>query len=474
MRRSLTTIHRIGSLIVLIYIAAASILTYRLLDRWQESEEMAARSRAISSAITLLSTLTLEPQANARTLAQWQSGVGMIRAHMNHLRVITPTYKVNKMQQLLEWADEAYTSMHDNPNPRVREIYHDARAAIIQDLYITARHLHQDHIVTDRQNAFNLTLKTLGTSVVILLLLLGCYNLILNRWALKPAATMSKQFAAYGTGRLDQRFALCGVMEMDNIAARANIAAERIEALTNEMESEIEMRREAEEQLRMHERQLKEALAEKEVLLREIHHRVKNNMQVITSLLSIYSHKTDSVEVQRIFEGCRDRIDAMALIHESLYQSDNLSQIHFSSYLKKICHNLSRAYDAAGHGITLTLQDCEVDIDTDRCIAVGMILAELIANAFKHAFPSGSGGCVTVGLTAIDEDSMEISVTDDGVGLPEGLDIATVPSLGLRLAAAVITRDLGGTIQAENGEAGTRIVLRMPRRRKPKPGTTHD
>ena len=213
---------------------------------------------------------------------------------------------------------------------------------------------------------------------------------------------------------------------------------------------------------RQSEHRVRESLKEKEVLLREIHHRVKNNMQVIISLLRMHERKNDDTRLGEIFDDCRNRIDAMALIHETLYQSDDMAQINFEIYLKKLCRNLSQAHGARGKGITVMVDRCDVELDMDQGIAVGMVIAELISNAFKHAFPKGNkGGKVSIGLARTAGQEVEITIADDGKGLPPEIDIMQSHSLGLRLVTAAVTRELAGSIHvARNG--GTQFIVRFP------------
>ncbi len=203
---------------------------------------------------------------------------------------------------------------------------------------------------------------------------------------------------------------------------------------------------------------LQTSLAEKEVLLREIHHRVKNNMQAISGLLRMHARRADDARLTEIFTDCRDRIGAMALIHEALYQSENLAKIDFKAYLKKLCRNLARAHDAQRRRIDLTASAADVSMDMDQGIAVGMIIAELISNAFKHAFPNDEGGAVSVHLDREDGENVRLIVSDTGKGLPSDFDIRNPPSLGMRLVVGAVTRELGGRIESKN-DGGSVFVI---------------
>jgi len=205
---------------------------------------------------------------------------------------------------------------------------------------------------------------------------------------------------------------------------------------------------------------LQASLAQKEVLLREIHHRVKNNMQTIVGLLRMHARRIDDAQLTEIFNDCRDRIGAMSLIHEALYQSDDLVKIDFKAYLKKLCRNLAQAHDAGKRGVTLTASAEDVSMNMDQGVAVGMVIAELISNAFKHAFPDGGGGTVSVGLDRPDGETVRLAVSDTGKGLPPDFDMSASSSLGMRLVWGAVTRELGGSIEAAN-DGGAKFVIRF-------------
>ncbi len=237
-------------------------------------------------------------------------------------------------------------------------------------------------------------------------------------------------------------------------------------------------------------KQISDSLREKEVLLREVHHRVKNNMQVIISLLRLHSGKAGDMQMEQVFNDCRDRIDAMSLIHESLYQTNDFTHVDFNVYLNKLCRNLSRAYNAPNSGIVVTVTRCDVSLNMDQGVAVGMVVAELISNAFKHAFDPVTGGNVRITLTsrgrtpesedkpidgpkdepenepvaetsdATGTQAVELIVADNGKGLPPTVDLQKPSSLGLRLVVAAVTRELGGSIEVDQ-TSGTRFIIRF-------------
>ncbi len=201
------------------------------------------------------------------------------------------------------------------------------------------------------------------------------------------------------------------------------------------------------------------SLREKEVLLREIHHRVKNNMQVIVSLLRLHSRRTQDDQLHTVFDECRDRINAMSLIHEALYESRDVSQIDFSSYLKKLCRHLNQAYGRAGL-IETSVAPSKVQLGMDKGIAVGMVVCELVSNSFKHAFSDNQKGTITIQLLSPEDGIIQLTVQDDGIGLPTDVNLGAPQSLGLDLAVSAIKGELGGSIEVDR-DGGTKYTIQF-------------
>lgn len=227
---------------------------------------------------------------------------------------------------------------------------------------------------------------------------------------------------------------------------------------------QLELDREAlrhEMAVRMHkERELEAALAEKEVLLKEIHHRVKNNLQIISSLLSLQSSRLHDPFALTQFQDSQDRIRSMALIHESLYRSRGLARIEFGSYLRDLTGHLLLSYRAQPNSISLTATAPEVYLDIDLAIPCGLLVNELVSNALKHAFPDGRSGEIRVEIRDDDNEHYRLIVQDNGIGFPDGVDFRKTGSLGLQLVNS-LTRQLGGRIELGVG-AGTTFMIRFP------------
>jgi PAS domain S-box-containing protein len=196
------------------------------------------------------------------------------------------------------------------------------------------------------------------------------------------------------------------------------------------------------------------SLKEKEVLLREIHHRVKNNLQIISSLLNLQSHSIKDKSYADMFKESQDRIRSMALIHEKLYQSKNLARIQFDEYTDTLVHELIRFQGVNTQKIEVKIDVGDISLDIDTAIPCGLIINELVSNALKHAFPDNRSGEITIRVHSVD-DKYELAVTDNGVGIPENIDIEDTSSLGLRLVTILAEDQLDGDFSLHRDEGTT-------------------
>jgi two-component sensor histidine kinase len=206
---------------------------------------------------------------------------------------------------------------------------------------------------------------------------------------------------------------------------------------------------------------LRTALREKEVLLREIHHRVKNNMQIVQSLVTLQSRNVQDPIVLAGLRDCQNRIRAMALIHEKLSGSSDTGRVDFTEYLQDLTKTLLKSYGRPEQKIRLTAECPPVSLTIDQAVPCGLIIFELVSNGYKYAFPDKTSvGSITVSLRKIGND-MELSVQDDGVGLPHGFDVQKTQTLGLRLVCNLV-QQLKGDIQVETRHGGTQVKIVFP------------
>ncbi|HKR11429.1 MAG TPA: histidine kinase dimerization/phosphoacceptor domain -containing protein [Pyrinomonadaceae bacterium] len=205
--------------------------------------------------------------------------------------------------------------------------------------------------------------------------------------------------------------------------------------------------------------QIKISLNEKEVLLKEIHHRVKNNMQVITSLLSLQARTIGDSHALSVFQDSQNRVKSMALIHETLYQSKDLSRINFAEYLKKLVAHVSRSYHLRPEAVKINVKVDDVLLSIDTAVPCGLIINELASNALKYAFPAPKAGEINITFHRT-AGCYVLRVSDTGVGLPKDFDPEVSKSLGMKLVH-MLTSQLAGEIACRNG-VGTSFEIKFP------------
>ncbi len=210
------------------------------------------------------------------------------------------------------------------------------------------------------------------------------------------------------------------------------------------------------------EKAIQESLKEKEVLIKEVHHRVKNNMQVIVSMINLQSGYITDSKALEIFHDTQHRVRAMALVHEKLYQSNNLAQIDFRDYIEHLASSLFHSYSPQTSRVTLRVDIGDVALSVDSAIPCGLIVNELISNALKYAFPDNRQGELIVRLREADAGRIEMSIEDDGIGFPQKLDFRNTESLGMQLVHS-LARQLSGTLDLDR-DHGTKFTLRFPTR----------
>ncbi len=214
-------------------------------------------------------------------------------------------------------------------------------------------------------------------------------------------------------------------------------------------------------------KKLKENLIEKEVLLREIHHRVKNNMQIISSLLNIQSRHIRNPQAQKLFRESQTRIRSMALIHEKLYQSENLAKVDFRAYIHTMIAHLYHFFNVSPNVIHQNLHIDEIYLDISTAIPCGLIINELVTNSLKHAFLPGVEGKISIEMTS-QEKKYILKISDNGKGIAEEVDIFNTETLGMQLVNMLIGQ-LGGTLSFDR-KAGSRFKIIFPKIAKKKSG----
>ena len=245
----------------------------------------------------------------------------------------------------------------------------------------------------------------------------------------------------------------------DELERRVIERTQELAKINKELRNEIKIRKQTEEKL-------KASLQEKELLIKEIHHRVKNNMQVISSLLSLQEGYISDPKAIEMLQDSQNRVRTMALIHEKLYHSHDLTQIDFAEYMENFTYQLLSAFKDYAQNINIQFDMDKISLGIDTAIPCGLIVNELLTNAIKYAFPDKREGEITLSFK-VKDDVYTLSIKDNGVGLPEDIDIEEPETFGLQLLKTLVEQ-LEGTMKVER-QGGTTVTivfseLRYPRR----------
>lgn len=217
-----------------------------------------------------------------------------------------------------------------------------------------------------------------------------------------------------------------------------------------ELERKEKKRQEAEEYL-------KKSLAEKDVLLREVHHRVKNNMQIISSILSMQSRNIEDPRLKDVLQESQNRIRSMALIHENLYNHKSLANIMFSSYVKSLCGNIARTYANQQAHVQFDYQMDDAYLPMDIAIPCGLIINELISNSFKYAFANQPKGVISIHFENRENNQFQLTVADNGGGIPDEVNINKTKSLGMKIIRK-LAQQIDGELQHDFSN-GTKFTI---------------
>jgi PAS domain S-box-containing protein len=278
------------------------------------------------------------------------------------------------------------------------------------------------------------------------------------RWADNPAAAEALR-AAYGRAAKGEK--IRGDVTTQLAPGRVVITDATLQPLVGEggtVEGILSFGVDITER-KLAEQQTVAALHEKETLLKEVHHRVKNNLAIVVELLSLQANQTDDPAARHALGESVDRIYAMALVHEMIYESSQLSAVDLGEYLERLSRKLLETYQAPGSNVDLRTQIAEVALTLDQAVPCSLILNELVTNALKHAFPQGRVGCIEITVGAGSDGHVVLEVRDNGVGMRADMDLHTSRSLGLRLVSS-LARQLHATVEIAR-EEGTAVRIRF-------------
>ncbi len=297
----------------------------------------------------------------------------------------------------------------------------------------------------------------IGSGILSLILLWG---IGISYYISKPLVKLTKAVERIGKGNLDMEVEVSSEDEIGQLARAFNAMVRNLKKITvsrNTFAKEVKERINTEQKL-------KASLREKEVLLKEIHHRVKNNMQVISSLFNLQTRYLKDENAIQVLKECQNRIRSMALIHESLYRSPNLIDIRFSEYVKQLANNLYASYKVNPERVKLFLDVEDIPLDIETAIPCGLIINELISNALKHAFPENKEGQIRVSMHLNPKGEVELQISDTGVGLPDGFSLENTESLGLKLVK-LLSEQIRGKLEITKNQ-GTGFKIKFKKEHK--------
>ncbi|MBD2343764.1 PAS domain S-box protein [Anabaena subtropica] len=239
---------------------------------------------------------------------------------------------------------------------------------------------------------------------------------------------------------------------LDQLSVPIAIAIQQ-SSIFQQAQNELAERQKAEVRLRS-------ALAEKEVLLKEVHHRVKNNLQIVSGLLLLHSQTLKDPELIRTLRESQNRVESISMIHKNLYTSPNIGQLDVVEYINNLATSILISYQVEPGKISLETNLSPINLSVDQAIACGLIINELLSNCLKHAFPRKETGKIKIDLQKVDK-NIEMTIKDNGIGLPDNLDWRYTDSLGLSLVYDLATEQLEGTVSIER-QPGTTFKIQFP------------
>jgi two-component sensor histidine kinase/HAMP domain-containing protein len=302
-----------------------------------------------------------------------------------------------------------------------------------------------------------------------------CISLLISRIITKQLNEIIRTAHSVKSGNLSYRVKIISNDEVGFLARKFNDMLDNIDELYTNLENKVNLRTTELQKVNstLHseitnrinaEEKINASLQEKEVLLKEIHHRVKNNLQVISSLLYLQSKKIEIKEYKDIFNESQNRIKSMALVHENLYKSDNFAGIELSDYIRSLVNYLIRTYNVNYNKIKQVINIDKIILSIDKSIPFGLIINELVTNSLKYAFNDRDEGLFKVEIHKLDSGIIHVSVFDNGVGMPADFDIKKSNSLGLKLVKTLVEQ-LEGTFQW-NSNGGTEFIIEFSETQK--------
>ncbi|MBI4847798.1 MAG: HAMP domain-containing protein [Nitrospirae bacterium] len=398
------------------------------------------------------------------------NGVLVAEMRLQFMQEIVANMRIGKSGIAYITNNDGRVIVHPDPSVMLKDAYFNVpdKAGIMTGINGTKVVLAGDtiklgaqylHIVTEIPvaEALRNTTRPVLTIAAFLLFTLSvalALGFTIMRKIIRPIESLAETAQAISSGDLSQKAAFSGSDEIGVLSLAFNKMTSQLIDTIDSLQHTVYQREAANVKLL-------ESTEEKEVLLKEIHHRVKNNMQVISSLLSLQSDQIDDRRYIELFDESRNRIRSMSLIHEKLYHSNDLANIDFGDYIKSLANGLLMFYGTNNGNISLNIEAEEIGLAIDTAIPCGLIINELVSNALKYAFTKDRKGEIKISFRKITgEDKYELIVSDNGSGISEGVDIRAVKSLGMQLIVNLVEHQLKGELALDRS-SGTKYLIRF-------------
>ena len=348
----------------------------------------------------------------------------------------------------------------------------------ITRIYLKNKYLGKIHMAysLSEQMKSGINQSIIFMSITVFIFVIGILlSLIISKIITRQLNSIIRTAHSVKSGNFSKRVKIITNDEIGFLAGKFNEMLDNIEELYTNLENKVNERtKELKETNYLLEKEimikdnttlkLQNSLQEKEILLKEIHHRVKNNLQVISSLLYLQSSKILEKEYKEIFNESQNRIKSMALVHEKLYKSVDLSGVELSDYIHSLISYLFKSYNVNYHKIKQEIQIDNIILSIDKSMPFGLIINELVTNSLKYAYEGREDGILRISIIKGMDEIIKVSVFDDGIGIPEDFDIKNSTSLGLRLVQTLVSQ-LEGTLHIVSNH-GTEFIFEFSETKK--------
>ncbi len=432
MKVHITWMYGVFMATLVLFFIGAGVLAYRAFQDWEKSEQLARVTRDSQELGDELYLLVVEGgSSNLRLQHQWDLARERFDRNIQYLESFVQLQDVESVKKLLIWTDEIFTLILASPQGVIQDVYREALFTLARDINTMFRVIHQDYSIRFRQEAMIRVIRVVGSIGAVSVILGVLVGLSMYLFILRPVHVFESAIRDFGMGNHGLRSPLFNVAEIDALAMKFNHAADNLESSQNSLIKEN---------------------AQKEVLLREIHHRMKNNLASIVSMLNLNAGNCENPLAQQALDEAAMRVQGMADLYETMLLRNVYNDLDSSEYLESIITTVLD-YFSGSTEIALHTHCTAGLLAPAQLFPLGIIVNEVVTNVVKYAFPHRSEGKLDVSFQKKGSRYC-LSISDDGVGLPENFSIHSSKGFGLMLIT-VLSEQLKADISLSSGADGT-------------------